>query len=535
MRVSQQLNTQSDLQKSNLHQSSQRWIGWSSILLVTIWLGANARSVLWIWRSFAAMSRFNLALMGAGIILLLVQAVRHKIMTDAKSDQAEHDQTEQPSLLVWRSVPLSLMLGSGTIAAVSHWLVGIEQITILLFILGSYGLLGLFIAPSAWRKGLPAAILLTCLLPFNVQVGSGLGFPARVLTAQAVEQFLSMWHIVAISSNDIIVMENGIAHVDLPCSGLKSLWVGTLLLLAATWLERRKIGARWLLVGAANIVFLIYANIIRVLVLVLVTYVLRQPDLAEMLHLPLGVMGFLGACGSTWLLLQKVPKSQEPKFWVSREQLPQLSPSIHQSITPSPLLPQQFIALLFAIVLLGALPQLHQVQKAAAAIVPLHLPVQIAPDRLPLTTAEQRFFSSYPDAVPQKLRFTSGTISGSMLLVSGNSWQAFHSPELCYAGNGLRVDQMESQQLTDMPVRWLSLEKGQLSAVYWFQSRQQVTDDFLSRLWSEVSHPNQTWVMVSVLFDRPQRYDSQQIQTFAKTVRESIALQLNVNSNATKG
>jgi exosortase O len=85
-----------------------------------------------------------------------------------------------------------------------------------------------------WQKNLPVAGLLACILPFNSQFNSGLGLPARVLTAQVVEQLLSMLHVGAISSYDIIVLENGIAHVDVPCSGIKTLLVGTLFLLAAT-------------------------------------------------------------------------------------------------------------------------------------------------------------------------------------------------------------------------------------------------------------------------------------------------------------
>ena len=71
------------------------------------------------------------------------------------------------------------------------------------------------------QKNLPVAGLLACILPFNTQLNNGLGLPARVLTAQVVEQLLSMLHIGAISSYDIIVLENGIAHVDVPCSWIK--------------------------------------------------------------------------------------------------------------------------------------------------------------------------------------------------------------------------------------------------------------------------------------------------------------------------
>jgi exosortase O len=123
-----------------------------------------------------------------------------------------------------------------------------------------------------------------------------------------VEHLLSSWHIAAISSSDIIVLENGLARVDVPCSGLKSLGTGTLFLLAATWMEGRKLGMRWLLICVSNLFLLVCANITRVLLLVVITYVLKQPIFAEILHIPLGLIGLGCACGLSWLMLQTVPK-----------------------------------------------------------------------------------------------------------------------------------------------------------------------------------------------------------------------------------
>lgn len=131
-----------------------------------------------------------------------------------------------------------------------------------------------------------------------------------MVTAQVVEQLLSMLHVGAISSYDIIVLENGIAHVDVPCSGIKTLLVGTLFLLAATWLERRKLSLRWVAVGAANLLMLVSANTARVAALVLVYEVFKQPKIAEIIHVTLGIIGLVCACFVTWLMLQPVPKFQ---------------------------------------------------------------------------------------------------------------------------------------------------------------------------------------------------------------------------------
>ncbi|NEP51632.1 MAG: exosortase O, partial [Moorea sp. SIO3C2] len=205
----------------------------STIVLVVAWLLGNIWALQWLFESFKYASLLNLMLIGVVLMACLVQLWRDRLIVNVSAT---------PTL---RLYPLLLMLGSGISAIAFRWLVYIPQLNLLLFLLGSYGLWGLFISPSLWRKGLPAAILVACVVPYSTEFNSGLGFPVRVITANAVEQMLSAWHIVAISSHDIIVMENGIAQVDLPCSGLKSLWTGTLFLLAATWLERRQLGIRW--------------------------------------------------------------------------------------------------------------------------------------------------------------------------------------------------------------------------------------------------------------------------------------------------
>ncbi|MEG3957129.1 archaeosortase/exosortase family protein [Microcoleus sp. herbarium2] len=77
----------------------------------------------------------------------------------------------------------------------------------------------------------------------------------------------------------------------MPCSGIKTLLVGTLFLLAATWLEGRKLSLRWVAVGAANLLMLVSANTARVAVLVLVSEVFKQQKIAEIIHVSLEIVG----------------------------------------------------------------------------------------------------------------------------------------------------------------------------------------------------------------------------------------------------
>ena len=115
-----------------------------------------------------------------------------------------------------------------------------------------------------------------------------------------------------------------------------------------------------------------------------------------------------------------------------------------------------------------------------------------------------------------------------MLLVSSTSWATYHPPEMCFVGNGLKVDSIERKWLTpEIQGRWLSLQDGKLSATYWFQSPLETTDDFLSRLWNHITRHQKTWVMISVLFDNQRDFDDPEVKSFATAMHNTIHRNLN--------
>ncbi|HEY9602887.1 MAG TPA: exosortase O [Allocoleopsis sp.] len=543
----------------------------STYILIAAWIYANSSSLKLLFESLRQVSLLNLLLVTSIVAVLLVQVVRSRHQAGLQI----RDYLDTTPVL--RSYPLLLVVGSAISAIALQWLVDIEQLSILLFLVGSYGLCGLFLAPSVWRKGLPLASLVACLVAFSSQVGIGLGMPARMLTAQAVEHLLSAFHITAISSYDIIILENGIARVDVPCSGLKSLGTGTLFLLAATWIEGRHLGIRWLLVCVSNLFLLLCANTIRVLLLVIFTDVLKQPLLAQILHIPLGLIGLACACGLSWLMLQTVPKQGEgrraggvggaggeEKLSVTgknvffTDTLYQLAFPLSHLKPPQPpllrgeqlenrcqtqtqlVLQRQFSStspaslsaqagLVIFFVALALFSQLHHPPvEQPLSIASLDWPEQMVSEPIPLTPGERSFFDNYPSIVPDKQRFVLGNLSGSILVVANTTWRTYHPPELCLLSSGLKINQMEKKQLTPaVPARWLSVADGKYSAAYWFQSPKQTTDDFLSRLWSEVTRRQKNWLLVSVLFDRPLSPDSSEIRNFTTTIHNAIDHSLN--------
>ncbi|OLP16530.1 exosortase O [Leptolyngbya sp. 'hensonii'] len=479
----------------------KNWLPFS--LLALAWFLANFSSLQWLLRSLEWRSQSHLILAGMLLVAIGFYLVRSR----------QHSPTPWVEPLTLRFLPLTLLLGSSTLAIGCQWLLDLRQMTILLFAIGTYGLLGLVMPPTLWHRGLPVALLVACLLPFSSEFGTGLGFPARVLTAQMVEHVLSLWQVAAVSSHDIILLENGIAHVDSPCSGMKSLWTGSLFLLAATWLEHRWLGVRWLLVWGLTLFLLISANLLRVLLLVLITAVLKQPQVAHLLHVPLGLLGFVAACGLGWGALQGVPRQDR--------QIVAAIASPAQILHPKRLI---LVGLLATILAQGLLLQGISASRSTLPIAPLVWPTQMVSHPIPLTEAEQGLFASRSALVTEKRRFVSTEgLSGSLLVLGGTNWSTYHAPELCFVGNGLRVDRMEVRQLApDLPARWLSLQQDQLSAAYWFQSAQRTTDNFLSRIWSQMFERDRRWFLVSILFDQTYSPTDSRLQSFVTTIHQTV-------------
>jgi exosortase O len=499
-----------------------KWQAINSAIILS-WFYLNWPTLKWFGHSLQNLSSSNqLILTGVGLLFGIqasIQIIRNRHSQDIFSSFCP---TYPPTV---RWLPLALLLGSAVASIGGRWWIEFEQLPALLFLLGSYGLVGLFLCPTLWRKGLATAVAIAAVVPFWLQFTTGLGFPARILTAQAVEALLHSWHITALSSEDIIVLETGIAHVDLPCSGLKSLWMGTVLLLSMTWLEKRQIGLRWLFVWLVNLSLLVVANIARVLTLVILIYVLRQPALADIVHVPLGLLSFVMVSLTAWGMLRWIPqytksKTQDNTPFHPSKYLKRYTNLEQRTNSRSRFFPPALIAGLLALSLIprptpaiAALPSLSDLTWSA--------PMQA--ETVPLFAHEQAFFANHPGVVAEKQRFEFEGITGSMILVSSPTWQAHHSPELCYVSGGLRVNQMSQQQLTPTILgRWLSLDGNTRSAAYWFQSPDRTTDSYLERLWADLTRQERNWTLVSILFDQPHQPQEAPLPTFLDTVQAEL-------------
>jgi exosortase O len=468
--------------------------------IVGSWLYFNHVPLQWLATSILDVSPFNGVMLVAGLLLLAFLGWRYRRSIELA-----------PGL---NRLPLVLMLGCGAGSIATQWLVSLTQLPVGLFLLGSYGLLGLWLAPSVWRRGLPVGIAIACLLPFGVQFSTGVGAPARILTAHIVEWILHQWQISAISAGDVIVLDTGVAYVDLPCSGLKSMWTGTLFLLAATWLEGRQIGLRWLVIGLINLGLLAIVNTGRVLILTLLVHVFHQSAWAEILHVPLGLIGFVMASLLTWGLLRLVPNKAAQSKASERQQIDRVAGLNWRSL----------VGLAGLLLVLANVP-MPQPDRAVAAmdLSRLQWAESMQTQTLALNAYERKFFASYPGVTTRKQHFQYGDLTGTSVIVASPTWQAHHAPELCLTAIGHKIEPVIQRVITpEVTARWLSLDDGKLSAIYWFQSATRTTDDFMSRFWDDVFRRESRWTMVSAVFDRSDSPDAPTVKAFIKQTYDAI-------------
>jgi exosortase O len=415
--------------------------------------------------------------------------------------------------------PLVLALGGSMGFLLAERFLDVNTLSAALFGLATYGLLGLWVEPVRWRKGLPVALLLIGVLPFGDHMQTFVGYPMRIATASIVRDGLAAAGVHTVGVDTILVFENGISQVDVPCSGVKSLWTGILFLLAATWIQRKPLNARWLLVAAffAGVLFLV--NLARVAVLVAVGQVAGLTVVAQMLHVPLGVLGFAAACAVAAFLLNRL--ANQP---VDRHPNQGNSASLQTHSRPGWLTP----TLIAAIGLMAAIYTPRPSIAASAVPVTWRFPAALATEPLPLTPKEQDWLTRDGAESAARWQFNWRGLKGSMILVTSRTWRAHHRPERCFEVYGLSLNDSRTHLVeADFPLRFVSLGDGHettlLSASYWFQSAERTTDDYGTRIWSDLSPQRERWVLASILFDGVVDPNTQDVAALYETLHEAVA------------
>jgi len=464
------------------------------------WLLLHRNTLSWLVNAFSGATSENLALFLIVVAALAVGLGKRRSPTSGSAVPREAN-----------ALPILMTAGACLVELSVRPYFAFPQLSVALFGIGTYGVIEPLLPATLWRRGLPAALLFSCALPFGAGYGTGLGFPARALSASVAGDLLAVLGAGAVSAQDVLVLENGLAHVDLPCAGLKSLWAGTLFFLAATWVGRRRLSTHWWGLLLALWGFLFAANVLRISLLVLIGLVADLPEVAEILHRPLGVIGFLMCCGLAGLLLYFMPRESLAGL--------QRAPVLRGSSIAS-------VMLWVGLVVLSVLsPPLRASEEAVRSTFDLTLPPSIESAPLSLTSAETSFYAIHPRTVARKWRIRYGGSEGSLLIVYGESWRAHHAPELCLAAHGYKVTSLKSVDLSaNLSLNAVDIDGGEHSAFYWFQSRLGTTSSLLERFQRDIVSRDKHWVLVSVLLDSSVQIDEPGPRRLLELLHECLKL-----------
>ena len=490
-------------------------IAWISLILAVCALAVlSAGTVSWFLRiPFSGEERrLNLFLLGFFVSLI---AGRLRRLPKLPSHVL---QWPQNPLSTMHRIALALFVTAiGLHTALRHSF-GENTLTAVLLLLALYAGIALFLRPPSVRAGLPGLLLLVAALPFAALAEGYVGLWARIYTAEVVQQLLSLLHVPVLPVSNILLLERGLAHVDIACSGLRGLWSGALAYLLVTFLDRRSIGGAWLLGLLLLELGLLLANIGRVFVLVCLAHVAEAPQLAEALHVPLGLFGFVLCVAFGFFYLRGRVPAHAPRHATNgsfdqaapaTDPLPANTPHAHRTVAVW--LPPSVATLLIALCIFDR----GTARSPQSPRIGLHdlssiVPAALRGQPVDLNQGEREIFDRF-GAHAQKWRIP----GGSLIAVQSPTLTAFrahHPPEVCLLGAGLRVVTAQNVWIgPQAQARLLTLNARQAvasadsapqthAALYWFQSANRSTPDILSRIAAQIWRP-QPWVLVTLIHD----------------------------------
>lgn len=387
-------------------------------------------------------------------------------------------------------LPMTLFL-SGIIGfVITEKFFDIDVISCLFLGLTVYGFTGFYMEINEWRNSSVFVLLFSVCLPLSYHIETFFGFPLRILSAKVAETFFSLTGSQAHSTETVLLVENKLSHIDLPCSGIKSLWSISLFSLVLSIIEKYKINFWWTISFLSSWLLVASANIFRI-ILLMMTYSSDFPEtVKESLHVPIGMLAFIGACVATHFIFGLTCRRAAP-------------PVVIQKFFDRK---SYWIVILILLIAISINQSTNQFKLAPEKTVPPQS--QNSADSIALTDKEQGLFLRHGVIQFEKKKFHIRDLRGTAFLVLSNSWRGHHHPEQCIQGQGHLIETTKTLVIKDgLHVRSIKIKNSNNEVAYWFQSQEDLTDDYSSRIWSGLVHPNKPYIMVSLYIENGSRSD----------------------------
>lgn len=421
---------------------------------------------------------------------------------------------QRKETFIHTKIPFFLLMVTCFLYCINLFVTKLSIVSPMLLFLGAYALFGFFIDYSFWKKSVFVFLLLIFTLPVLERLQRFLGFPIRLLTAEIVSNILQFLGISTISNATVIMTENNAANIDLPCSGVKSIYTGSVFMLTVYYLQQVKLSLKLLFITVIFFISLIFFNTWRVFSLVYMYNTQGLQEIGDIVHVLLGIIGFLASCYLLWFLITKYTKEQ--KNTIKKE-----SGKKSEAITS---FPARQIAIAVLILLFTINTIVIKNQPIQTIIKENHtFTLQTIPlTYLPFSKREAGYFETNDVQFGKKFVGKTGNgIPFTLLIVSSKSAKTHHDPEICLQGLGYTINDSKVVQINSFLIRNLQVNDTN-QVLYWFVGKDKNILDYSERVWEEIRHPNNTWVLVEIAFTKEVDLNDSNIQNLISEVNTSI-------------
>lgn len=475
-------------------------LNWYDYFLIPLFLIHFRQGIYTTWFAFTSKEFYE-----NGIAFLLVSSIFIFTLLRKKYNKTSVDPV----------LPFILLITILIFNTVNAIIFKFSIVPAILFLLGTYALLGFYLEKHLWRRSIFIFLVLILCLPLLERVQKILGFPIRLVTAQIVSFLLQITGIGNISNSAVIVTENHATSIDLPCSGVKSIYTGTLFMLAIYYLQKVRLSIKLLGVTIVFFLALLFFNTWRVFSLVYIYDVLDMQQFGDFVHVFLGLLGFFISCFLLWFLTHKYVPSYSNESKTQNEIL-QISEKRNLKKIALAVLGIIFITHLFFI-------KEQPITSANTLQVEKSYKLQnINLSELSFSEREKSYFVN--SDVEFSKKYSGKTASGipfSLLIVSSKSARTHHDPEICLQGLGYEINNVEIRQVDNFRLRQLTLNDNRDQVLYWYIGKNKNLLDYSERVWEEVRNPKQSWTLVIIGF-------TQKVDVTKKNISDLI---LDVNSS----
>ncbi len=390
----------------------------------------------------------------------------------------------------YKILPLIVCCSSVFGYYISKNFIQINILSFIFFLIYLFGFLGFFISNDHWKKYIVPLCLLVMMLPFGSILDLYIGFPLRITSVNLVSAFFQFLDINYLSTDTIITIENNSSQVDFSCSGIKGLWAALIFYFTNTWLKKYKINFKWFLIAGILMTLVVLLNSIRILILVYFDLVLKLPEISDIIHVPLGIFGFVLSCTITYFLSNYLltSKTTQP---IIKEQIKQRYNFSVMFI----LLPILQIVLFLSFNEKKLMKHNEKINYFSTNFIK-----SWNINDVNLSIEEDKFIELQGGKL-NKFSFLSKKIKGSGFVLKSKTWRSHHNPEQCITSGGREIIKSETLKInSNNTIKKIALDNGQ-QGYYWFQNKTDTTDDFGTRVWNEIFHQQKGWFLVCIIFN----------------------------------